>query len=285
MSKSSEVLRRFLQADNLALPRHQTHNPPDNKHKHVPIKQNRPCCEPSDSDSGEDIHEHMRLPHKRVLKTHLSEAPDNWAALYHQLRQQRGFTCEYNDKGNMPHMPGRIMRLTRSNAHRHESTICIQGTQYKFTHDATQHDPTRPLTDQHDIFHWSNPPTNMVPTPPSHLSTASNCKPKLVQPKPLGLHTTFKKHVIRHTNHNSNGAVLAVVYADHAIPKAFLAEQWVAEGQKQLLTTWEPHVVMRKHLALWATRGYTPKRVISVDNKVSPTDNNTRKHWSVWPYG
>jgi hypothetical protein len=36
---------------------------------------------------------------------------------------------------------------------------------------------------------------------------------------------------------------------------------------------------MRKHLALWATRGYTPKRINPVNNKVSSTDNNTRKHW------
>jgi hypothetical protein len=222
----------------------------------------------------------MRLPHKRVLNTHLSEAPDKWAALYHQLRQQRGFTREYNDKQRQ-HAAHARKNVTRSNAHRHvqhESTIHIQGNLYKFTRDATQHAPTTPLTDQHDMFNWTNPPTNMVPAP-NHQSTASSCKPKLIQPKPLGLHATFKKHVIRHTNHDTNGAVLDVVYADHAIPKAFLAERWVAKGKKQLLTTWEPHVVMRKHLALWATRGYTPKRINSVNNKVSSTDNNTRKHW------
>jgi hypothetical protein len=28
-----------------------------------------------------------------------------------------------------------------------------------------------------------------------------------------------------------------VVYADHAIPRAYLAEQWVAKGQQQLLTS------------------------------------------------
>jgi hypothetical protein len=61
---------------------------------------------------------------------------------------------------------------------------------------------------------------------------------------------------MRHTNYNTNaGAVLDVVYAFHAIPKAFLAEQWVAKGQKQLLTSREPHLVMLRHLALWAARG------------------------------
>jgi hypothetical protein len=35
----------------------------------------------------------------------------------------------------------------------------------------------------------------------------------------------------------ADGAVLDVVYADLAMPEAFLAERWVAKGRKQLLTS------------------------------------------------
>jgi hypothetical protein len=127
------------------------------------------------------------------------------------------------------------------------------------------------------MFCWTNPP---CPTDLPHISAShySNKQRHRIQAKPLGLHTTFNKHVIRHTNQHTDGAVLDAVYADHAIPESLLAEQWVAKGQKQLLTSWEPHTVMRNHLAMWAARGYTPKRINSV-NYNTRDENITGKRW------
>ena len=205
----------------------------------------------------------MRCPHKRVLNVQLSDAAsDKWAALYDQLRKQRGFTRAYNDKQR------RYAAHARNKANvcltTHDKVVHLQGKKYTFTHDATTHAPTVTTSPYAETFQWTNPPDHSGS--PSHpitihiplVLTPHNKRKRHAQPRPLGLHNEFKTHVIRHSDHNTDGAVLDVIYADHAIPKAFLAEQWVAKGQKQLLTTWEPHVVLRKHLALWKSRGYTP---------------------------
>jgi hypothetical protein len=221
----------------------------------------------------------MRGPHKRVFNVvQLSEATDKWAALYHKLKKQRGFTREYNDKQRQQAAHARKNALSNGIQERtlRGMTLNIDGKEYRFTHDASTHSPTKSTTLNDGMFCWTNPP---CPTDLPHISASYSSKRRQrIQAKPLGLHTTFKKHVIRHTNQHTDGAVLDVVYADHAIPRAFLAEQWLAKRQQQLLTSWEPHIVMRNHLAMWAARGYTPKRINSV-NYNTRDENITGKRW------
>jgi hypothetical protein len=279
MSRASMILRRFLQKETAKTVDEEPHtsNNTTYTHKHAtPVKRDRPPSVDTDSDSEPDPDEHMRCPHKRVMN--LSDAAsDKWAALYDRLRKLRGFTRAYNDKQR------RCAALARIKANvcsvTHDKVIHLQGKCYTFTHDATTHAPTVATSSYAEKLQWTNPPDHSgspIPIPPERR--LHNKRTRHIQPRPLGLHKEFKTHIIRHTDHNTDGAVHDVIYADHAIPKAFLAEQWVAKGQKQLLTTWEPHVVMRKHLALWKSRGYTPKQINSVHRK-APSCNNTRKHW------
>jgi hypothetical protein len=165
-------------------------------------------------------------PHKRVVADqHLAHAPDKWGALFDKLRKQRGFTREYNDRQMRQAAHARKKPTSDSVEHgqRRDKTLCIDGKEYTFSHTATTHVPT---TINNDTFQWTNLPNtggasaNQTPNPANRLRKTVR---KTKQPKPLGLHRDFKKHIIRHTNNNTDYAVLDVVYADHAVPKAFLA--------------------------------------------------------------
>jgi hypothetical protein len=166
ISTSSAILRRFLQAEKAA-PLGNQYASHDTHTTVVPTKRDKPCHNTTDSDECEDPNEHMRVPHKRVFNTQLSEAPDKWAALYDQLKRQRGFTREYNDRQRR-HAAQSRKNIARNDKHNHMQQDCttfLQGNQYKFTQDATQHTPTslKSTTDHTDIFHWTTrQPTQAV---------------------------------------------------------------------------------------------------------------------------
>ena len=159
MSKASLILRRFLQAENLPVPAEQpdknaasTNDKRNEIRKHFrPTKRTRTPSASTDSDSEGDPNEHMHNPHKRVVNMHISNADihlsgatsDQWAAVYHQLCKQRGFTREYNDKQKRRAARGRKATLCKSTQHvPQDKSIHVQGTEYIFSHDSTTHAPT-----------------------------------------------------------------------------------------------------------------------------------------------